>query len=384
MAPKLYQIIYRDLKKHITGGRYKVGDKLPTEFELIEQYSVSRVTAIKALNMLRDEGFIRRIPKVGSIICRVTEREGISYSGNSKQIALILPIKTDAYRTILMGEDATPRLLSEINSAADEYGYKIKLMDSQLNSEYEREMLKSVLSSDVAGVICFPADGGYENFSSYAAVRDMNIPIVTIDKWIGDHILDIPCITTDNMNGARKITEHIIANGHTKIGFCCDSLGNNNQRCRFNGYLQALMSHKLTYDPEILCEVYKDQRPMYLANKQTTEKELREYLGRIIHQTKPPTAVVCAFDQLAFQLVQQAQAMGIRVPDQLSVTGFDNLFICELLEPALTTMEQNFAEIGRTAFKTLHAMICGKEVRRVIQLDAKLITRNSVKNLNCT
>ncbi|MBE6612447.1 MAG: GntR family transcriptional regulator [Ruminococcaceae bacterium] len=360
MSEKLYQKIYHKLREQITSGVLAENDKLPTEYELMEQFGVSRVTVIKALNLLKDDGLIRRIPKVGSF---VSVSDAAEPCGEKGTIALILAFSS---------EDA-PGLCEAVREEAAKHGYHVMLYNTRQSVETEQKYLKSMLEREVAGVICYPVNGEYENLSDYRALKKAGVPLVTVDKRVWQPDGEIPCVTTDNRKAAREITSWVIGKGHCRIGYCYSLLIQANARYRFKGYAEALMEHDIEYDSALVGEM--DAR---LTQYRSSDSVYRQFLEYLTSLPEPPTALICENDVVALRIMRQAKSMGIRIPDQLSVTGFDNLYLCEMLDVPLTTMEQNFSEIGREAVRQLLKEMDGGRADALTLFDAKRIERDSV------
>ena len=376
MSEKLYMKIYRELKGKLASGEYKKGDKLPTECELVEQYGVSRVTAIRAMKLLEEEGAIERIPRIGSIACDCVGQDDTVnpeniQSGTGKSLLVVLPIST---------EDV-PMLLSSIQRAAAERGYIIIMMDSHRDTLLEREILRDALNMDISGVICYPLDDGYRNLAHFANIKKAGIPIVTVDKRVGYPALDIPFVTTDNRAAMRHLTEWLIAQGHSRIACCCASLGQYNERERFYGCLEALTENNIDFDPELFCELFAMQDFSYEMTDEIIVAAVDRFLNRLIKLPEPPTALMCICDVMAFTVRQRALALGINVPERLSLTGFDNLRLSGMLDVPLTTMAQNFAEMGRRAVEIIDSINSGRKYESTCYLEAELIVRKSVVDL---
>lgn len=363
MAEHLYQTIYNDLLEQIESGEYTENAKLPTEHELMRQYGVSRVTAMTALNMLRDQGLIMRIPRVGSIVRGATSPIGAH--GNIQFVTI------SASNTI-------PGLYEAICDEAAKFGWSAVMYNTHHSIEAERECLRSILSRRVAGVICYPLNGEFGYLSVFEQLKNAGVPLVTVDKRVWLPHGSIPCVTTDNLRATYELTSWLIEKmGHRRIAYCCALFTQANARYRFKGYVASLSDHGIEYDPALTDEMERPVMPY-----RPLKPDYRNYLTYLMSLSEPPTAVVCECDYVALALMKSARELGISIPDQLSVVGFDNVDICEMLDVPLTTMEQNFPEIGRAAVNMLHALIKGEPVEPLRLFDARLIERSSVKKID--
>ncbi|MCI8388321.1 MAG: GntR family transcriptional regulator [Clostridiales bacterium] len=367
MSEKLYQQIYYKLYDQIKSGILAENDKLPTEYELMEMYGVSRVTVINALNLLKADGLITRIPKVGSFV----------KSSNAKAV----PVQSKGKFAFLLTvpHEDVPGLCESISDEAAKCGYNVILYDTHRSVETERKYLKAMLEQKPTGVICYPVNGEFENLSAYQELYKAGIPLVTVDKRVWSTNCSIPCVTTDNRKAAYDITSLVIEKGHRRIGYCYSQLAQANARYRFKGYAGALMDHDIEYDSSLVGEM--DVR---LTQYRSADSVYQQYLEYLTSLPDPPTALICENDVVAMRIMRQAKNMGINVPEQLSITGFDNLYLCEMLDVKLTTVEQNFKMIGRKAVQLLLNIAEGKQVKPLTLFDANLIERDSVQNKQLT
>ena len=119
--------------------------------------------------------------------------------------------------------------------------------------------------------------------------------------------------------------------------------------------------------------------PMRPENDRATPKFVRDCLQEIISQPEPPTALMCSFDLLASYVEQQASALGISIPGDLSVTGFDNIFLSNHLEVPLTTVAQNYDLIGKKGVELLLALRTGQQVQSQNLVETPIVERSSVR-----
>lgn len=168
-------------------------------------------------------------------------------------------------------------------------------------------------------------------------------PVVAVDPHVGGSTL--PTIDSQNFEGARLVTEHLIELGHRRIGFLAGRPDLESARRREAGYRAALEQAGIPFDPELVL--------VGGFQEATAEAPARELLSR-----RPrPTAVFAANDLSAIQTMRTAAELGIRVPDDVSVVGFDNIPESALANPPLTTVDQSIQAQGDAAVRTLLALI---------------------------
>jgi LacI family transcriptional regulator len=168
-------------------------------------------------------------------------------------------------------------------------------------------------------------------------------PVVAVDPHVGGSTL--PTVDAQNFEGARAMTEHLLALGHRRIAFLAGRPDLESARRREAGYRAALEAAGVAFDPDlVLVGGFTDVSAAAPA---------RELLTR----TPRPTAIFAANDQSAIQTMRTAAELGIRVPDDVSVAGFDNTPDSALTSPPLTTVDQSIQALGREAVRLLLELI---------------------------
>lgn len=194
-------------------------------------------------------------------------------------------------------------------------------------------------------------------------------PVVAVDPHTGPSHL--PTIDSDNLRGAQLATEHLLDLGHRRIAFLSGRPDLESASLRKAGYLRALEAAGVpadenlirigAYDPEISAASAHD----------------------LLTGPDRPTAVFAANDISAIATVGAARELGLSVPDDLSVVGFDNVPESALCRPPLTTVDQPIREMGHRAISMLIALINGDEVERThVTLDTGLVVRSSTRALS--
>ena len=168
-------------------------------------------------------------------------------------------------------------------------------------------------------------------------------PIVAVDPHVGGST--IPTIDSENYEGAVAATEHLIGLGHRRIGFLAGRPDLVSARRREDGYRAALAAAGLEAEPDLV-----------QAGAYTAESAVEPAL-RLLDRPDRPTAVFAANDLSAAQVIDTARELGLRVPDDLSVVGFDNIPESALTEPPLTTIDQSIQAMGTAAVETLIELI---------------------------
>lgn len=201
---------------------------------------------------------------------------------------------------------------------------------------------------------------------------DAGIPVVTVDPHTGP-TSGLPTIDSDNYHGAYLATEHLLGLGHRRIGFLAGRPGLQSAEERERGYRAALEGAGVAFDPDLV--------RVGGYHQDTADGAARELL------TLPerPTAVFAANDITAIRTMKVAEDLGLRVPDDVSVVGFDNVPESALAEPPLTTIEQPLQEMGADAFRLLLALLRGQaEEATHLRLPTTLVVRQSTRAIDAT
>jgi LacI family transcriptional regulator len=191
-------------------------------------------------------------------------------------------------------------------------------------------------------------------------------PIVAVDPHTGP--TDLPTIDSDNLHGARLATQHLIELGHRRIAMLTGRPDLQSAQLREEGYRQALAAAGVAIDESIIREGGYD--PVVSA----------EAARHLLAAASPPTAIFAANDVSAIATIEVAGRLGLRVPDDLSVVGFDNIPDSGLSTPPLTTVEQPIHDMGRLAVDLLIRLIRAEPVDQThITLATNLVVRSSTQ-----
>lgn len=199
---------------------------------------------------------------------------------------------------------------------------------------------------------------------------DAGIPVVTVDPHTGPSS-GLPTIDSDNYHGAYLATEHLLDLGHRRVAFLAGRPGLQSAEERERGYRAALESAGIEFDPRLV--------RVGGYHQETADRAARELL------TLPerPTAVFAANDITAIRTMMAAEDLGLQVPDDVSVVGFDNVPESALAEPPLTTIEQPLQEMGADAFRLLLALLRGEpEQATHVRLPTTLVVRQSTRSID--
>jgi|AntRauTorckE5430_2_1112549.scaffolds.fasta_scaffold06846_1 LacI family transcriptional regulator len=228
-----------------------------------------------------------------------------------------------------------------------------------LNDEFEA--LKTLIQHGVDGLVLIGHDHRPLMLST---LNRRKLPFLTC--WHGIDDVEWPCIGFDNTTPAIALAEHLLQLGHRRLAVVSAPVESNDRaRARMQGFLQAAAQADCSITPEQIVIVDYGIAEGFQA------------FETLMRLQRPPTAILCGNDTLAFGVMLAAQRAGVSVPHELSVTGFDDLPQARFMTPALTTVAVPAAEIGHRVADALIARIDGNTSPHQLLLDAPLVIRES-------
>ncbi|MCA1971395.1 MAG: LacI family DNA-binding transcriptional regulator [Caenispirillum sp.] len=241
--------------------------------------------------------------------------------------------------------------LAGIEAAAQAAGYTLLLTTSSYDPAREDAAIATLLGNRVDGLILTVADA--DGSAVVRSLRCEGVPYVLL--YNQPHASDIASVSVDNAGAARAITEHLIALGHRRFAMIAGSFASSDRsRLRWSGVGAALAAVGLP--------------AARLVETGFSGSDLPDALTPLLTGPDRPTALVCSNDMLALATMRGCRALGLDVPGDVSVVGFDGIGVGELVQPSLCTVVQPTREMGRQAIDILLGLIEGRESPRSILL----------------
>lgn len=338
-----YYILMEELKQEIISGRRKPGEKLPSENELTAACHVSRHTVRKALSILEREGYIVAEHGRGTYVSRKNQ------SGKgSKNIGVI---------TTYLSDYIFPRLIQGIDSVLTENGYSILLKNTGNSRVREARCLEELLEKDLDGLIIEPSKSEIylSHIELYEKLDFLRIPYVFIQgRYL--KMADKPHILMDDCLGGYLLTRYLLELGHLSIAGVFkadDSQGAE----RHKGYVRALQEAGVSYHPD---------RVIWFHTEDRTVKPAEAVRG-MVRNKMPLDGIVCYNDQIALEVIIALEKEKIKVPGEISVTGYDNSFIAQNGSIKLTTIAHPQEKLGAAAAELLL-----EKIRGINEADSKV------------
>ena len=351
-VPKYFQL-QTWLQDRIEQGYYGTNEKIPTENELVKLSGLSRATVRQALKNLENDGYIIRKKRVGSFVQKTRKQtNGIT------TIGLLIPDIRSGYAPILARGAEDEAIKNNVNLILCNTDDTL----SQANYHIER-----LIKMSISGVIYIPvAASDKKNLQIINKLKRKNIPIVLADRGIQDSDFDF--VTTNNFEGSREITQHLINRGHEKIAFLSNKVYST-ERLRYDGFISKMKELKIVQDPSITII----DKSAFNVNRYLN------HAHKILKNKGKFTAVYAGHDRIALLFYAAAKNLGLNVPEDFSLVGYDNM---PLTTVSLTTMHQPIYEMGQESIKLIVARLNDRSIKtKNVILKSNLIKRKSVKSI---
>lgn len=354
-----YIEIFEFYKEKIISGEIKENEKLPTEQEIGQIFSVSRHTVRQSIVELEKEGYIYREKSKGAYAKRLDKIK----KTHSKLVIVI---------TTYISEYIFPYLIKGIQESLSENGYDILLLNTNNKKSKEREQLKKLLEYDVAGAIIEPTASalGNTNDDYYIELDKNNIPYLMINATYNKDKQSY--VIMDDEKGSYTLCNYLINLGHKKIAgiFKEDDIQGLERK---KGYLRALSENNIEIDSTII------------GNFKTYEEDFYVYAftKSLLSRNDRPTSIMCYNDKIATKVIKVAKELGLKIPEDLSVVGYDNdENISQILDFGITTINHPKEEMGRKAAAMLLSLI-NKETEKVnYTYIPEILKKDSTAKLN--
>ena len=324
--------------------------------EIARAAGVSIATVSRVINGRPDVS-----PKTREAVLRVVREHGFSTNRNARALSggrtglvgVTLPILEAAYFAVIVSGTA---------EALYEHDMRIVLCPTLHQHEREVTLLDRLMHGTTDGAVLMLPE---ESNAELRALQETGYPFVVVDPRVQ---LDqgIPAVSASNASGARAGVEHLLSLGHRRIGAILGPRDWMATTERLNGYRSALAAAGVLAAPDLVVE-----SDFSIESGEAAAASLLDLPER-------PTAIFGFNDNVAIGVLRAAEARGLTVPDDLSVLGFDDSEQSGLVTPALTTVRQPLAEMGRMAVSLLLRLLDRQRVETMnIELATRLVVRES-------
>lgn len=333
----------RDARVTIATIAERAGVSVPTVSKVLNgRNDVSPGTRAKVEKLLHEGGYQRRRPAT---------------PGPIPMIDLVFPALDSPWAM---------ELIRGVEDAAREAGAEIVLSECGEHRRPRQEWIDSVVNRQPAGIIMVFSDLAPDQRAQLDARR---IPYVAVDP-VGEDDDTLAAVGSNNWNGGRQATRHLIDLGHRAIAAIGGPSETVCARARLDGYADALRRAELPENPALIREADFSVEGGYAAALE------------LLRGPERPTAIFAGSDLMALGVLRAARECGLEVPDDLSVVGYDNLPLTEWVWPTLTTIDQPLYEMAAAATQLLLGLSRGEQpLSHRIDLAVRLVERHSTAPL---
>lgn len=330
-------------------------DTMPTIEDVARHAGVSTATVSRVLNQTEAV----RVALRGKVQAAVAALGYVPHAGartmklrRSGAIGAVFPTVDNAI--FARAIDALQRRLADA-------GHQLLIATSDYDPRAEERQAVALIARGVDGLLLCGCSQGPALIDR---LRQRAVPVVHVMSWPAPP--DRICVGFDNARAMRQVVKYLIDMGHRRIAMLAGVTQDNDRAAaRVHGFREALAAARITLPAARLLE------------RRYGLEQAREGLRQLLATDRPPTAIVCGNDVLAFGALLEAQRLGVAVPQELSIIGFDDLELAAHLRPALTTVHVPAAEMWRCAADRVLAALAGQELPRATQIQVSLVVRES-------
>ena len=316
------------IKRRIAKGKYTIEEKMPSENELLKEFDVSKQTLLKALNALTHQGFIVRRQGSGTFVApSVTERK-------NKKIAVIVYHSDNPYYS---------KIIKGIENYASQKGLWMVLCNSKGDIETENECIERFMD-EVDGFIICPAEEKSEYSNGIKNIFESEMPLSLISTTIVNQLTAlVNYVISDNCMGGFIAGKHLAECGYKRIGMlaCKGHMEKEIIKERLKGFKLALFQYGIPFDSSMIFETSNaDPDNGYMLDGYKAAPAISNFCK------DNPAGIFTMGDSMAIGLLKGLRELGINIPEQVGICGFDDIELASQWNIELTTIAQNTVDIG--------------------------------------
>ena len=262
-----------------------------------------------------------------------------------------------------------PPFLKGAHDVLAQNNYELVLQLSKHDGQNHIINRSALTSHNSEGLLVLSVDSDIETLRRLLQeLQALNTPSVIVNQVIDDQ--NSSYISYDDFGGGFRATSYLINKGHRNIGIIAGSEQYSTSANRFKGFFRALQEHNIPFDPGTYIEGYYTKEGGY------------EAMAKLLRNFPNTTAVFCMSDLMALGAMKYCLDKHIRIPDDISIIGYDDMKFASMLTPALTTVRKDRERLGKEASEILINLINGHNKPIQLKLDPEVIERESVKPLD--
>ncbi len=353
----LYRTIYEEQRKKVLTGEYADGERMPYERELCDQYQVDRITVRRALEMLVADGLLEKRAGLGSFV-------------RSPQAAA--PVRAPSRNILFVMAKNTNDINSNPSAYNSELFYAIEQECRQKNYSLfyavldQNGDLNSLLNGNSFACLLFVS---YIPPAILDSCAEMGLPAICLNNRHPRLISIVP----EDERGAYEAVQYLQSEGHQRIGVMLGRAEYYSTRERYRGYCAAMRDAGLAMDQQLVLQ------------GDWTFEGARAVLLERLDQSEPaqlPTALFCLNDMMAIGAIDALRERGLRVPEDMSVMGFDNVRQSTYIAPRLSTVAIDVRLMARLAVEKIADAGSASAAGYLIMIPAVLAARQTVRKID--
>lgn len=344
------------LSDYIDNGKLASGAALPTVRDLQREYAVSSGTILSAIAILETQGIVKSRHGSGCYITGNSDEPSQS-NGNqnsTRSLGLICNSSVDYFQS---------RLHRGVDAVCHEHGYSVTVAATNYSYEEEQAQVERLIDAGCEGIVLYPVVRTKEQAKTdYLNTKYLDFPIVVVDLALPGQ--KRPQVLFDNYQLGRDMTMYLLDKGHRRIAFMDyrrkdTEFVHRSTMERYRGYLDAMKSAGRSVQDQDL----------WVLNH-TMQEDATDSVSEILHdwldRKDRPTAVIALEDARAALTITVARELGISVPEDLEIVGFDDLPVGRIIRPHFTTSKPDFVRAGEVAARLLMQLINGDMDKSVV------------------
>lgn len=335
------------------------GQMLPSVKLICEQFGgINHLTVRQALKNLAAEGLVRSVQGRGTFVAD---------GKRTRRIGLVL---------LTLGDSLPSEVMRGVQQVVDEADVKTLVLDSRFDSNTLVDNIRQLEDLPLDGAIIFPLCFG--NVAEHLVkLKFDGFPFVLVDRYFRD--FPTSYVVVDNYRGSYELTSHLIQQGYRRLAW----LGSGEALCTSNqgrrdGFRDAINAHGLSYDPSMIQHIEMD------SPTSAWEPQFEQMVRQVFSREDPPEGLVCQNDFAAIGCMRMLKKMGLKIPQDVGVAGFDDIPAASAVcEPPLTTVRQPMRQVGIEAARLLLERIENPQAPlRNVVLPVELVVRKSTQAKN--
>lgn len=333
-----------------------------TIFDVAKEAGVSKSTVSRVINMdkrVKDETRIAVEEAIKKLNYSPSFMAQAIRTRKTYTIAFMVP----EYSNIFYSE-----VFRGVEDVALKYGYMVLVCNTERHAMSEIDYINELLKRNIDGII-YNTYRMKDDMANYLRSISERIPIVYMNKVFGEEE-NYSYVYTDGFNSTRKAVHYLYNQGKRRLGYVLNSEDISVIEDRFQGFVQGLKDCGLSLEEKWIYRVQRENEPDYVKLGQDAARYYASLSQR-------PDAILTAIDMIGIGCIKEFNSCGIKIPEEISIIGFDNISLGSLIDPPITTIGQPIRKMGQAAAEILFSQLENRPVQNKVVFDGKLIVRET-------